>query len=227
MRWRLRRRSLRRRERRTKERLKEERRNQHANRCEVLVMTASGMVQEDLRQIREAKTGAGELKTLLLGAPQNEMELLQYLRAGVSGILTPEAIAEEVKNGQAICPGVQWAILFRYIEKEAGAFPSATLHGDLGLTRREQQLIPLPDAGADQQRDREPFFTFGADREEPSLPDEAESGSERPAGNCGRLPAARISCLIVLNDSKNHGLVNVTFTAELCDSSCAEFCGAG
>lgn len=47
------------------------------------------------------------------------------------------------------------------------------------------------------KRDLEPFFTFRADGEEPSLPDEAESGSEWPAGNCGRLPARRISCLIV------------------------------
>ncbi|MBS1840076.1 MAG: response regulator transcription factor [Acidobacteria bacterium] len=122
----------------------------HSNTIEVLVMNASGAVQEDLQKIREAKTGTGELKTLLLGAPQNEADLLRYLRAGVSGLVAAEATAEEVlaaaqavKNGQAICPGTQCAMLFRYIEKEGEAFPSAALHRDLGLTRREQQLIPF------------------------------------------------------------------------------------
>jgi len=125
-------------------------RNFHSSRCEVLVMNASGAVQEDLRQIREARTETSELKTLLLGSPQNEVELLQYLRAGVSGLVAPEATPEEVlaaaravKNGQGICPGTQCAMLFRYIEKEGEGFPSAAMHRDLGLTRREQQLIPF------------------------------------------------------------------------------------
>jgi LuxR family transcriptional regulator, maltose regulon positive regulatory protein len=48
-----------------------------------------------------------------------------------------------VHAGEAVCPGPLCAALFRYLEREATSFPSATVHLRLGLTRREQQLIPL------------------------------------------------------------------------------------
>jgi DNA-binding NarL/FixJ family response regulator len=76
--------------------------------------------------------------------------LFQYLRAGISGLLPAEATAEEVilaaraiNNGEGICSGMQCATLFRYFEKEVEAFPTAALRQNLGLTRREQQLIPF------------------------------------------------------------------------------------
>ncbi len=122
----------------------------HGNRGDVFVMSSSGAIHEDLQQMRRAKSAMPDLKVLLLGATQTEAELLQYLRAGIAGFLPAEATAEEIilaaralSNGQAICNGVQCAILFRYFEKEAESLPSAALHRDLGLTRREQQLIPF------------------------------------------------------------------------------------
>ena len=48
-----------------------------------------------------------------------------------------------IHTGKAVCPGTLCAVLFRYIEREATCFPSASVHLRLGLTRREQQLIPL------------------------------------------------------------------------------------
>jgi len=79
-----------------------------------------------------------------------EAEFLQYVRAGIKGYLQREASAEDVlgavkavHSGHAVCPGTLCALLFRYFEREATAFPSAAVHQRLGLTRREQQLIPL------------------------------------------------------------------------------------
>jgi DNA-binding NarL/FixJ family response regulator len=123
----------------------------HENRSEILVMSSSGAVQDELRRIREIKAAIPGVKILLLlAATLSESELLQYLRTGISGLLSAEATAEEVvsaaravNNGKGICSGKQCAILFRYFEKEAEAFPSAALRRDLGLTRREQQLIPF------------------------------------------------------------------------------------
>ena len=75
---------------------------------------------------------------------------LQCIRAGVRGYLPRDASAEDVVEavkaihaGKAVCPGTLCAALFRYIEREATCFPSANAHQRLGLTRREQQLIPL------------------------------------------------------------------------------------
>jgi DNA-binding NarL/FixJ family response regulator len=72
------------------------------------------------------------------------------VRAGVRGYLSEEASPEEilqaileVREGAAVCPGKLCAGLFRYFETEAKSVPSATIHQRMGLTRREQQLIPL------------------------------------------------------------------------------------
>ena len=121
------------------------------NRSDILVMSCCGAIWKDLQRMREAKEAIEGLKILLLlAATQSETELLQYLRAGIGGLLPAEATAEEVisaacaiGNGQGICGGDQCAMLFRYFEKDAAVIPFAALRRDLGLTRREQQLIPF------------------------------------------------------------------------------------
>lgn len=117
---------------------------------QILVIFSSGLVMEDLHRIHGWKTEMRELKVLLLGAPGNEADFLQYVRSGVDGFLSADAGAKEIVaairglgKGEAVCGGTQCAILFRYFEKQAEMLPSAALHRDLGLTRREQQLIPL------------------------------------------------------------------------------------
>ena len=68
----------------------------------------------------------------------------------MGGYLPRDASAKDVlegvralQAGEAVCPGALCATLFRYLEREATSFPSATVHRRMGLTRREQQLIPL------------------------------------------------------------------------------------
>lgn len=122
-----------------------------ANQSEILVTRPSGTIQEDLQRMREVKAAIPCVKILLLTlATLSETELLQYLHAGISGLLSAEATAQEmisaaraINNGEGICSGLQCAMLFRYFEKEVKVFPNAALHRDLGLTRREQQLIPF------------------------------------------------------------------------------------
>jgi DNA-binding NarL/FixJ family response regulator len=96
------------------------------------------------------KTALPGLRVLLLGASQREGDFLQYVRSGIRGFLPGDAGAKEIVNavhalskGDAICGGGQCSVLFSHLEREAESFPSAALHRDLGLTRREQQLIPL------------------------------------------------------------------------------------
>ena len=119
-------------------------------RGQILVLFSSGLVTEDLHRIHGWRMKTRELKVLLLGASWSEMDFLQYVRSGVHGFLSADATAREIvaavqglSKGEAVCGGQQCAFLFHYLEKEIGAFPSAALHRDLGLTRRDQQLIPL------------------------------------------------------------------------------------
>jgi len=72
------------------------------------------------------------------------------VRAGISGYLLRDASSEEVPEavravqaGEAVCPGTLCSALFRYFESETASLPCVSARYRLGLTRREQQLIPL------------------------------------------------------------------------------------
>jgi len=117
---------------------------------DILLLSSRGSRNEDLTAVRRVRTTAPKVRILLIGVTGEEGEFLQCVRAGVHGYLPREASAEDVvkgvqalQGGEAICPGTLCATLFRYFEREATSFPSASVHQRLGLTRREQQLIPL------------------------------------------------------------------------------------
>jgi DNA-binding NarL/FixJ family response regulator len=117
---------------------------------DILLMSSRGNRNEDLTAVRAVRTTAPKVQILLIGVTGEEAEFLQCVRAGVRGYLPRDASAEDVvegvralQSGKAICPGALCASLFRYMEREATSFPSASVHQQLGLTRREQQLIPL------------------------------------------------------------------------------------
>ena len=118
--------------------------------ADILVLSSSGNANEDLASVRTARTTAPKVQILLIGATGEESEFLQCVRAGVSGYLPRDASARDVlegvralQTGEAVCSGALCAALFRYLEREATSFPSATVHRRMGLSRREQQLIPL------------------------------------------------------------------------------------
>jgi len=117
---------------------------------DILLLSSRGNRNEDLTAVRRVRTTAPKVQVLLIGVTGEEAEFLQCVRAGVHGYLPRDASAEDVvegvralQGGQAICPGTLCATLFRYMEREATSFPSASVRQQLGLTRREQQLIPL------------------------------------------------------------------------------------
>jgi DNA-binding NarL/FixJ family response regulator len=117
---------------------------------EILLLTSRGTINDDLLAIRNVRVTAPNVQIMLIGVTGAEMEFLQCVRAGVSGYLPRDASSEDVvegvralRGGEAVCPGTFCAALFHYLEREATSFPSASVHQQLGLTRREQQLIPL------------------------------------------------------------------------------------
>lgn len=117
---------------------------------DILLLASLGNRSEDLVAIRRIRTMAPNVRILLIGVTGEEMEFLQCVRAGVAGYLPRDAATEDVvagvraiQAGEAVCPGELCATLFRYFEREANSFPSARMHRGLGLTRREQQFIPL------------------------------------------------------------------------------------
>ena len=118
--------------------------------AEVLLLASCGDLLGDLTVIRNVRSTESSMEIIMLGDINEEGEFLQCVRAGVCGYLARNASSEEilravrdVRSGSAVCPGKLCARLFRYFESEAKSLPSASIHERMGLTRREQQLIPL------------------------------------------------------------------------------------
>jgi DNA-binding NarL/FixJ family response regulator len=116
----------------------------------VLVLISRESVQADLEQIAAARKRAPGMRILLMGTAREDAEFFQFVRAGIGGFLwrdsSTEDVARAVQNvyaGKAVCPGELCAALFRFLgETEPRlAFGSPTQR--LGLTRREQQIVPL------------------------------------------------------------------------------------
>jgi DNA-binding NarL/FixJ family response regulator len=104
----------------------------------------------DLEQISAIRMRAPGLKILLMGSVKEDAEFLRYVRAGINGYLWREAAAadvtraiETVHAGKAVCPGELCAALFRFFEDAEPRMPFGSPTQRLGLTRREQQIVPL------------------------------------------------------------------------------------
>lgn len=116
----------------------------------VFLLASHGHLDDDVLLIRRVRSEAPEMKVILMGGTGEDEEFLKCVRAGVNGYLLRDASADDVLtgvrkvlSGEAVCPGACCATLFREVERDRGMLPSASLQRELGLTRREQQLIPL------------------------------------------------------------------------------------
>jgi len=99
------------------------------------------------------RTVAGNDKSprvLLIGMPKRDQEFLAAIRAGANGYVLDEASASEllaavrlVASGVSVCPPALCGVLFNHIARPKMEMPSVQVRVRLGLTRREQQLVPL------------------------------------------------------------------------------------
>lgn len=90
-----------------------------------------------------------KLKIVLLGMPGDEQAFLCSVRQGAAGYLLQDASAADVvaavravTRDEAPCPPRLCWTLFRHTARQA-AGPSVRIRVQLGLTRRQQQLLPL------------------------------------------------------------------------------------
>ncbi len=118
--------------------------------AEIFLFVSRGKLDDDVAAIRAVRVAAPQTRILLMGMGPDAGDFLQCVRAGVSGYLLCDASSEEVlrgiravQAGEAACPGILCNVLFRYLEREAALMPCVSARRRLGLTRREQQLIPF------------------------------------------------------------------------------------
>lgn len=119
-------------------------------RPEILLTDLWSSVPPDVQLLRELLAAHHPVRAILLGMREDEEIFLDSVRAGVRGYLLDDASAMDVvaairavANGQAVCPPRLSAALFDYVAQMATGMPNIRIRLRLGLTRREQQLVPM------------------------------------------------------------------------------------
>lgn len=103
------------------------------------------------RDCEKSQDDAGlPIKVLLVCMEEDERLFLRAIRAGVLGFIPKEASALDVvaavrslARGEAACPARLCKFLFDFVASQAVELPNGCAKVRLGLTRREQQLIPM------------------------------------------------------------------------------------
>ena len=117
--------------------------------CEIVLLdnTTTGSKPDLIGSLLKA---IPELRIILIGVDEKEEDFLNAVRSGVVGYIQREASALDVINavravarGEAVCPPQLTLALFRHIARRAREVPSFRARAELGLTRRQQQLLSL------------------------------------------------------------------------------------
>jgi two-component system, NarL family, nitrate/nitrite response regulator NarL len=123
--------------------------------ADILLVNSGGDLNHDLGLVRMVRARASEVRTMMVGMNDNGREFLQCVRAGVAGYVLRDASSQRVLEavqvvcaGGAFCDGHLCQLLFNYFEKNSNSLPSSTVRESLGLTQREQELVPLLARGA-------------------------------------------------------------------------------
>ena len=116
----------------------------------ILLLNSTGSHREDMRVVRAVRELEDPIRIVMMGMKADGGEFLQCVRAGVTGYLLMDASTEEVveairvvREGGAACPAKLCMVLFHYFQREMGEFPSSTVREQVGLTRKEQQILRL------------------------------------------------------------------------------------
>lgn len=113
------------------------------------IHTATGLAfAHDLRDF------CPELKVIMIGMEPTPSIFLRAVREGIAGYVLKDATAAEiisavkaVVSNQAVCPPELCQTLFDYVARQRADFPNFAIKQQLGLTRREQQLVELISRG--------------------------------------------------------------------------------
>lgn len=119
--------------------------------AEVLVLDSLQFVLDtDGWWVAVSSADRRKIKVLLVAMDDDKKHFLSAVKQGVVGYVLQDAPAIEViggiravARGEAICPPHYVRVLFDYVASLSSDLPNTRTRRQWGLTRREQQLIPL------------------------------------------------------------------------------------
>jgi two-component system, NarL family, response regulator DevR len=94
------------------------------------------------------------INCVVVAMEEDQKRFLDAVRRGILGYVLQDASAAEVVSairavakGEAVCPARYAVVLFNYFASQTAESPNRRTREQLGLTRREQELIPMIDRG--------------------------------------------------------------------------------
>lgn len=121
---------------------------------DVLLSDSAAVALSELRLISEVRAAIPGLKVVMIGMDADREIFLRAVREGIVGFVLKDASAMEVAtavrsvaNNEAVCPPSLCLALFERVANQnihPGIF---VIRHNLGLTRREQQLVQLISRG--------------------------------------------------------------------------------
>jgi two-component system response regulator DevR len=118
--------------------------------CEVLLIDSSVTDAFGFQLVQDAVGAVAGLKALMIGMEEDEEAFLKAVSAGAAGYVLKDASAMDVVaairaivRDEAVCPPHLCRSLFRYVAGTCTSLPNVRVKSQLGLTRRQQQLVPL------------------------------------------------------------------------------------
>ena len=122
--------------------------------ADILILDSIAARLPDFTYVSEIVGQIPSIKVVLIDMDCDPEVFLESVRAGAIGYILREASAAEVMTGmlavaqgQAICPQQLCFCLFRAFSRQSTPIPSARMKLELGITRRQQEIIPLISRG--------------------------------------------------------------------------------
>jgi len=116
----------------------------------IILLDSSGLSHSSAQLISTLRSAMPDVKLVMVDMAPDELTFLRAIREGVVGYVLKDASAIElvsnirsVAAGEAVCPSSLTAALFRYASRPPYTVSSIAWGAELGLSRREQQLMLL------------------------------------------------------------------------------------
>jgi DNA-binding NarL/FixJ family response regulator len=117
---------------------------------DVLISDSTAVALSDLRLVSEVRRVIPGLKVVMIGMEADRETFLSAVREGIVGYVLKDASAMEVAaavrsvaNDEGICPPSLCLALFEHVANQNTRPASFVIRHNLGLTRREQQLVQM------------------------------------------------------------------------------------
>jgi len=121
---------------------------------DVLLSDSAAVALSELRLVSEVRAAIPGLKVVMIGMEADPETFLRAVRDGIVGFVLKDASAMEVAaavrsvaSGEAVCPPNLCLTLFERVADQSSHPASIVIRHNLGLTRREQQLVQMISRG--------------------------------------------------------------------------------